>query len=326
MRYRTLGRTGLSISEIGFGTWGIGGTMWIGADDAESVRALHRSADLGVNFIDTALVYGEGRSEQVIGRFLKERPGGMLIASKVPPKNKQWPARPGVPLGKTFPYNHIIESTERSLRNLGVETIDLQQLHVWNDEWTDVAEWYEAISTLKAEGKIRHIGISINDHQPVNAIRAVASGKIDVVQVIYNIFDQDPEDVLFPACQTHDVGVIVRVPFDEGALTGSITPDTAFPAGDWRNGYFKGDRRRQVYERVERLRLLLGAEAASLPELAMRFCLHHPAVTTVIPGMRTVGHVEANCAYADGRPLSVDMISLLRHHAWDKNFYAGPGD
>jgi aryl-alcohol dehydrogenase-like predicted oxidoreductase len=238
----------------------------------------------------------------------------------------QWPARAGTPLGKAFSHSHIIESTEKSLKNLGVDTIDLQQLHVWLDDWTEVAEWYEALSTLKAEGKIRHVGISINDHQPANALRAVASGKIDVVQVIYNIFDQNPEDVLFPACQAKNVGVIVRVPFDEGALTGAIRPDTTFPAGDWRNNYFKGSRRQQVFERSEKLRSLLGPDAATLPELALRFCLHHPAVTTVIPGMRSVRNVEANCAVSDGRHLSAATLGELRHHAWDKNFYSDQGD
>ena len=322
MQYRTLGRTGLKISEIGFGTWGMGGTMWLGAEDNESLRALHRAADLGMNFLDTALVYGEGHSEQLLAKFLKERPDPMYVATKIPPKNMNWPARTGTPLGKAFPYGHIIESTERSLKNLGVDTIDLQQLHVWLDDWTDVSEWYEAVSTLKAEGKIRHIGISINDHQPANALKAVHSGKIDTVQVIYNIFDQDPEDVLFPACHAENVGVIVRCPFDEGALTGNIRPDSTFPPGDWRNRYFSGNRKQQVFDRVERLRGLLGKEASTLPELAMRFCLHHPAVATVIPGMRLMRNVETNCAVSDGRELSAAMLEELRHHAWDKNFYS----
>lgn len=324
MQYRILGRTGLRVSEVGFGTWGMGGTMWLGAEDQESLRALHRAADQGMNFLDTALVYGEGHSEQLLGKFLRERSDPMIVATKIPPKNFQWPARTGTPLGKAFPYSHIIESTERSLRNLGVETIDLQQLHVWLDDWTAVSEWYEAMSTLKAEGKIRYCGISINDHQPSNALKAVRSGKIDTVQVIHNIFDQNPEDDLFPACQTNNVGVIVRCPFDEGALTGNIRPETTFPAGDWRNRYFKGDRKQQVFDRTEKLRTTLGKEAASLPELALRFCLQHPAVATVIPGMRSARNVDANCAVSDGRQLSSHLMEELRHHAWDKNFYSDP--
>ena len=326
MRTRRLGRTGLEVSEIGFGTWGIGGTMWLGAKDDESTRALHRAADLGVNFFDTALVYGEGHSEQVLRAFLKERREPLIVATKIPPKNMTWPARPGTTVAQTFPHTHIIKSTEKSLRNLGVETIDLQQLHVWQDDWTDVAEWYEAITTLKAEGKIRYVGISINDHQPSNALRALASGKIDVVQVIYNIYDQTPEDDLFRACLRHDIGVIVRVPFDEGGLTGQITPVTTFPAGDWRNNYFRGDRKRQVFERARQLTSFLGPEASSLPELALRFCLHQPAVSTVIPGMRTVRHVESNCAVSDGRQLSPSLLRNLQHQAWDRNFYAGASD
>jgi aryl-alcohol dehydrogenase-like predicted oxidoreductase len=326
MLTRRLGRTGFEVSEIGFGTWGIGGILWIGANDEESRRALHRAADLGVNFFDTALVYGEGHSEHLLGPFLKERRERLFVASKIPPRNMIWPARSGTTIAQAFPYTHIVRSTEKSLKNLGVDTIDLQQLHVWQDDWTDDAEWYEAITALKAEGKIRYVGISVNDHQSTNALRAVASGKIDVVQVIYNIFDQTAEDELFRACIRQDVGVIVRVPFDEGGLTGDITPESTFPAGDMRNNYFRGDRKRQVFERTERLKALLSPEAASLPELALRFCLHPPAVSTVIPGMRSVWHVERNCAVSDGRLLSPALLDELQLHAWNRNFYAGPSD
>jgi aryl-alcohol dehydrogenase-like predicted oxidoreductase len=322
MQIRPLGKTGLTVSEIGFGTWGIGGTMWHGAQDSESLRALHRAADLGVNFFDTALVYGDGHSEALIGKFLRERKEPIILASKIPPRNMIWPAQPGTPLSEAFSYAHIVRSTERSLKNLGVETIDIQQLHVWQDEWTDVAEWYEAISTLKAEGKIRFAGISINDHQPSNALKAVYSGKIDTVQVIYNVFDQSPREDLFGACLNQEVGVIVRVPFDEGGLLGTITPDTTFPQGDFRNNYFKGERKQQIFERTERLRTLLGPEAATLPELAMRFCLHPAAVSTVIPGMRTTANVERNCAVSDGRRLSPALIGELGEQRWDRNFYA----
>lgn len=322
MQYRPLGKTGLTISEIGFGAWGIGNTMWQGAQDSESLRALHRAADLGVNFFDTALVYGDGHSEALIGQFLRERKEPVILASKVPPKNMVWPAQPGTPLSQAFSYAHVIRSTERSLKNLGVETIDIQQLHVWQDEWTDVAEWYEAMSTLKAEGKIRFAGISINDHQPSNALKAVLSGKIDTVQVIYNLFDQTPQEDLFRTCLNQEVGVIVRVPFDEGGLLGTLTPNTTFPRGDFRNNYFKGERKQQVFERTERLKTLLGPEAATLPELALRFCLHPAAVSTVIPGMRTSVNVERNCAISDGRRLSPALVEELSKHCWDRNFYA----
>jgi aryl-alcohol dehydrogenase-like predicted oxidoreductase len=322
MQYRLLGKTGLTVSEIGFGAWGIGNTMWQGARDSESLRALHRAADLGVNFFDTALVYGDGHSEALIGQFLRERKEPIILASKVPPRNMIWPAQPGTPLSETFSYAHVIRSTERSLKNLGVETIDIQQLHVWQDDWTDVAEWYEAITKLKAEGKIRFAGISINDHQPSNALKAVLSGKVDTVQVIYNVFDQTPRENLFRTCLNQEVGVIVRVPYDEGGLLGTITRDTIFPQGDFRNNYFKGERRQQVFERTERLKTLLGPEAATLPELALRFCLHPAAVSTVIPGMRMTTNVERNCAVSDGRRLSPALIEELSEHHWERNFYS----
>jgi len=321
MQYRRLGRTGLNVSEIGFGAWGIGKSMWRGADDTESLRALHTARDLGVNFFDTALVYGAGHSERLVGQFRRERNDEIIIASKIPPKNDRWPARPGTRLADCFPHDHIIRKTEQSLRNLRVESIDLQQFHVWIDEWVDEPEWSDAISRLKEEGKIRHFGISINDHLPGSALKVGASGKVDVFQIIYNIFDQSPEEELLPLCLQKKIGVIARVPFDEGALTGAIGPDTTFPERDWRRNYFRGERKKQVAERVERLRALLGEEASTLPELALRFCLHHEAVSTIIPGMRTRAHVRSNCEVSDGRHLSPGLLAELRDHTWEKNFY-----
>jgi aryl-alcohol dehydrogenase-like predicted oxidoreductase len=321
MRYRTLGKTGIQVSEIGFGAWGIGGELWQGADDKEALRTLARAADMGLNFIDTALAYGDGHSEQLVGAFLKESRERMVIATKIPPKNNQWPAKKGSRIGEVFPASHIVRSTEKSLKNLGIETIDIQQLHVWLDDWTDVPEWFDAISRLKADGKIRFFGVSINDHDPASALKITASGKVDTVQVIYNIFDQSPEEELFPLCLKRDIGVIARVPFDEGALTGAITPETTFPEKDFRSRYFRDDRKQQVHHRVGALTALLGSEARTLPELALRFCLHHTAVSTVIPGMRTVKHVECNCPLSDGRALSTDILEKLREHRWEKNFY-----
>ncbi len=321
MHERILGRTGIRVSEIGFGAWGIGGELWRGNNDSESLHALHRAADLGVTFFDTALAYGDGHSERLVGKFLKERREQITVATKIPPKNARWPARPGTKLSDVFPPDHIIQCTERSLKHLGVETIDLQQLHVWLDDWADDPSWQEALRKLKEEGKIRFVGISINDHQPENAIRAGDSGLVDAFQVIYNIFDQSPERGLFPYCLQHNIGVIARVPFDEGALTGTITGASTFPPGDFRNRYFRGERRKEVEEHVSRLRRHLGPEASSLPELALRFCLHHSAVSTVIAGMRTAGHAEANCSVSDGRRLSGQLLGQLREDAWDKNFY-----
>ena len=321
MKYRTLGKTGLQISEIGYGAWGIGGGMWQGSEDRESIRALHRAIDLGLNFIDTALVYGDGHSESLIAEVLKERKERLVIASKIPPKNGKWPARPGTPLRDAFPYDHIIQCTEKSLKNLDVATIDVQQFHVWLDDWTENTEWQDAIAVLKQQGKIRHFGISLNDHQPSSALKASAAGLVDSIQVIYNIFDQSPEDQLFPLCREKNIGIIVRVPLDEGGLSGSMSPETVFPKGDFRNRYFRDDRKQQLVERVNKLKNLLGPEAATVPELALRFCLHHPAVSSVIPGMRTQANVEMNCRISDGRTPSSGLIAELRKHRWDRNFY-----
>lgn len=317
MNYRTLGRTGMRVSEVGYGAWGIGGVQWTGGDDDEAKRALNLAIDRGLNFIDTALAYGRGHSERLVGEVARARSEQVFIATKIPPKNLQWPAQ-AVPLEEVFPANYIVECTEKSLRNLGVDTIDLQQFHVWHDDWVQRTEWIEAITKLREQGKIRHIGISINDYQPANVIKALRTGQIDAVQVIYNIFEQAPNGELYPVCQELNIGVLARVPFDEGGLTGAITPDTVFPEDDFRSWFFRGDRKQKVFDRVEKLKALLSAEATSLPELALRFTLSHPAVSTVIPGMRSTKHVESNIACSDGRKLSADLLERLKAFAWDR--------
>jgi aryl-alcohol dehydrogenase-like predicted oxidoreductase len=321
MRYRTLGRTGLKVSELGYGAWGIGQSMWIGADDEESLRALRRAIELGVTFIDTALGYGNGHSEELVGQVVRDVEQTVHVATKMPPKNMQWPAQPGVRAEEAFPGDWIVECTERSLRNLGLETIDVQQMHVWSDEWVDQGDWLEAIERLKNDGKIRFFGVSINDHDPASALRLVESGLVDTVQVIYNIFDQSPEDELFEAVHKANVGVIVRVPFDEGALPGRITPDTEFPEGDFRNNYFSGDRKEQVWERVQAIARGLAASTPDLPSYALRFCLSNPAVSTVIAGMRSTRNVEANAAAVDLGSLSPRELETLRQHRWVRSFY-----
>ncbi|HLK21073.1 MAG TPA: aldo/keto reductase [Bryobacteraceae bacterium] len=238
MKYRTLGKTGFSVSEVGFGAWGIGGALWQGSSDDESVRALHRAIDLGVNFIDTALAYGDGHSEKLVGRAVRESKKRIFVATKVPPMNQLWPAQPGIGIDKVFPYDYIMRSTETSLAHLKVDAIDLQQLHVWNPEWFHRDEWRRAFEELKGSGKVRALGVSINDHQPDSALELVASGMIDCVQVIYNIFDQTPEKNLFPLTQKMNVGVLARVPFDEGSLTGAINEHSTFQPGDFR-GLFR---------------------------------------------------------------------------------------
>jgi aryl-alcohol dehydrogenase-like predicted oxidoreductase len=319
---RRLGRTGLSVSEIGYGAWGIGGSMWLGAEDDESVRALHRAIDLGLNFIDTAAAYGDGHSEKLVGQVVRERPERIVVASKVPPKNGRWPAPDGVDPEDAFPAEHVRQWTERTLSNLGMDTLDVQQFHVWSDEWVGRGSWLEGVEALKDEGKIRFFGVSINDHQPWNAIKLVQTGVVDTVQVIYNVFDQSPEDELLAACEQYDVGVIVRVPFDEGSLTGRLGPGTEFPEGDFRNDYFRGDRLQQVEDHVSAILADLGIEREQLPEVALRYVLSRPEVSTVIPGMRTVRNVERNCAVGDGEGLPDEQAATLKAHRWERDFYA----
>jgi aryl-alcohol dehydrogenase-like predicted oxidoreductase len=321
VRYRKLGKAGFAVSEIGCGTWGMGGNLWFGGSDAESLAALHRAIELGVNFIDTALVYGDGHSEQLVGQALQNAGRKVYVATKVPPKNRLWPARPGVSIDEVFPYDHIIESTEQSLRNLRMEAVDLQQLHVWNPDWLERDEWKRALEDLKQSGKAKAVGVSVNDHQPDTALDVITTGRVDAVQVLYNVFDQAAAQRLFPLAQQHDVGVVARVPFDEGSLTGQIRIDTEFDPRDFRSRYFRGDRKKQVVERVDALTSELGIESGALPEIALRCCLSHPAVSTVIPGMRDSRHVERNCEASEKGPLPEETLAILRRHGWPHNFY-----
>lgn len=323
MRTRELGRSGLQVSEIGYGAWGIGESAWVGATEDESVRALDRAVDLGVNFIDTARGYGE--SERIVGRFVRRRAGagdGILVATKVPPMNRRWPAPDGVDPAEAFPGAHIRESLETSLRASGLDHFDVLQFHVWSDEWVGRGDWLETIADLKREGKIRLFGVSVNDHEPANALALVRSGVVDTVQVIYNIFDQAPADALFPACQEHGVGVIVRVALDEGGLTGRVTAGATFPEGDFRNRYFRGDRPAQVERHVDAIVADLGIGRDELAATALRFVLSSPAVSTVIPGMRSVRNVERNAAVSDGRALAQEQLGVLARHRWQRNFYS----
>jgi aryl-alcohol dehydrogenase-like predicted oxidoreductase len=320
MDYRPLGMTGLQVSAVGYGAWGIGKSAWIGAEDAESLRALDRAIDLGLTFIDTALGYGNGHSEQLVGETVRKRSEKVHVATKIPPKNALWPADPHSRAEDTFPGDHVRACTERSLRNLGLERIDVQQFHVWHDNWLDQGDWLETIEALKREGKIGAFGVSINDHRPDTALQLVRSGRVDTVQVIYNVFDQSPEDELFAATKEHGVGVIARVPFDEGGLTGSITPATEFPEGDFRAHYFRDDRRQQVADRVSAIVEDLGIERERVADVALRYVLSHDAVSTVIPGMRSIRNVERNMAIDGGLP--ADQVEKLHAHRWVRNFYS----
>jgi aryl-alcohol dehydrogenase-like predicted oxidoreductase len=326
MKTRVLGNTGYRVSEIGFGAWGLGGEMWRGVDDAEGRNALREAIEQGITFFDTALAYGNGHSEQVIGETLKNeiRAGKATVATKIPPMNRQWPAKAEYKLADVFPARYIASSTEQSLKNLKMDALHVQQLHVWNDVWLSDPEWeasYQQILRLKEEGKVLHWGISINDHAPETALNALEDPIFETAQVIYNIYDRSPEKALFGLARNKPLGIIARVPFDEGALTGNITAKTVFPAGDWRAEYFAGDRKAEAERRAKALSQVLDNQVESLPELALRFCLSAPEVSTVIPGMRRPAHVRQNAQTATRGGLSPAMLAKLKPHAWDKNWY-----
>jgi aryl-alcohol dehydrogenase-like predicted oxidoreductase len=322
MRYRQLGSTGFQVSEIGLGAWGIGGVEWLGGSDAESNAALRLAIDVGINLIDTALAYGDGHSEMLVGDAVRGAPHKIHIATKVPPKNGLWPARPGIGIEEVFPYEYILKCAARSLRNLRVNEIDLLQLHVWNPEWIARDEWKRAFETLKKSGQVRAVGVSLNDHDPDSGLDLVKSGLVDTVQVIYNVFDPSPERNLFPLCRERNVGVLARSPLDEGSLAGAVDEDTVFDPHDFRSHYFAGDRRNQVVDRVRALLDDLEFESPDmLAEVALRFCLSHPAVSAVIPGMRSTRSVEKNAVVPGQGPLPQHTLALLRRHAWARNFY-----
>jgi len=304
------------VSEIGYGMWGMGG--WTGSNDGQSLSSLQRAVDLGCNFFDTARAYGNGHSERLLGELVRANRGKVLYtATKIPPKNLQWPSRREYKLDDCFPPEHITQYVRSSLKNAGLESFHLMQFHVWEDSWLDDLRWFDNMSELREEGVIRAIGISINRWEPWNGVRAVRSGLIDAVQVIYNIFDQNPEDQLLPACAEMDVAVIARVPFDEGTLTGTLTKASAWPEGDWRNLYFVLENLNPSVDRANALKPLLAGEM-SMPEMALRFILSNPTVATVIPGMRKVAHVESNIKASGAGPLSPDLLEALRAHRWDR--------
>jgi aryl-alcohol dehydrogenase-like predicted oxidoreductase len=316
MQYRRFGKTGWNVSEIGYGMWGLAG--WTGTDDKETEQSLHRSVELGCNFFDTAWGYGEGRSEQILGKLIKSYPQKKLYAAtKIPPKNRKWPSKSHFKLEEVFPEDYIIEYTEKSLHNLGVDRIDLLQFHVWEDAWADRDEWKNAMRKLTEQGKVQHWGISVNRWEPDNSLRSIETGLFSAVQVIYNIFDQNPEDHLFPLCDKMDVGVIARVPFDEGTLTGMLNYDTVFPANDWRSTYFVPENLKSSVDHANALKPLI-PQGMSMPEMALRFILSNPHVGTIIPGMRKIRHVEANIASSDGNALSKELLGELKKHRWDR--------
>lgn len=316
MNYRTFGRLGWEVSDVGYGMWGMG--SWTGSDDEESLASLQVAVDLGCNFFDTAWAYGEGHSEALLGKLIRRNAGKRLYtATKIPPKNRQWPSRRGVPLDETFPPDHIEAYVAESLEHAGLDSFDLVQFHVWEDDWLDDLRWFHAVDDLRSQGLLEGVGISINRWEPWNGLRTVRSGLIDAVQVVYNIFDQNPEDELFPACREHGVAVIARVPFDEGSLTGNLTADSSWPEGDFRNAYFSGENLVASVRRADALKPLVPA-GSSLAEMALRFILSNPDVATAIPGMRKRRHVEENMGASDKGALPPQLLASLRSHRWER--------
>ncbi len=334
MKYRTLGKTNLKVSEVGMGTWQLAGKPWgwDAPDEAESVRSLHRFIELGGNFIDTAWVYGRvdelgdeaggHTSEELIGKFLRETGNRdqVILATKIPGKNRKWPARLGVPISEVFPKGYIEEMVDSSLESLGVDTIDLMQFHVWQDDFVNDDNWKESIQKITQAGKVKHWGLSINDYQPSNCLRTLDTGLFGSVQLIFNIFHQKPTEKLLPYAAKNNIGLIARVPLDEGGLTGKLTIDTVFN-DDMRSQYFSKDRLAEFIPRIRELEKLLGEEAATLPELALRYLLSFPEVSSVIPGTRKVKNVDANVGVSDGRILSPNLMAELKKHTWERNFY-----
>ncbi len=316
MKYRRFGRTGWQVSEVGYGMWGMVG--WTGSNDEQSLASLQFAIDLGCTFFDTAWGYGSGHSEALLGQIVKANADKKLYtATKIPPKNFIWPSQREFSLDDCFPPDHIEEYVTNSLKNSGLDSFDLMQFHVWEDHFIEDDRWVKKVAELRGQGLFHAIGISINRWEPWNGVKTVKSGFIDSVQVIYNIFDQNPADELFPACEEHDVAVIARVPFDEGTLTGSLTLESSWPADDWRSSYFVPENLKSSVEHAEALRPIIPPDM-SMPEMALRFILNNPLVHTIIPGMRQSNHVKMNLSASDKGPLSSDLHATLKNHRWDR--------
>lgn len=316
MKYRKLGRTGFKVSDMAHGLWGMSG--WSGSEDQQSLEALQIAVDNGCNFFDTAWAYGEGKSDALLGQIIARNKGKRLYAaSKIPPMNDKWPALPSYKYQEVFPARHVFKYADLIRQKLGTDSIDVLQFHVWDDSWTNEKEFRDTVEKLKNDGVIRYFGLSLNRWEPANGINAIRSGLVDTVQVIYNIFDQSPEDELFPACEKFDIGVIARVPLDEGSLGGNITRDTKFPAGDWRGGYFNPENLNNTMDRVDELKKIVPS-GMSLSQLALRFILSNPIVSTTIVGMRKPTHVKENLATSDAGPLDASLLQQLRKHRWDR--------
>ena len=323
MKYRTLGKTGFEVSEISFGAWAIGGG-WGAQSDEESLAALHKAIDLGVRFIDTAAGYGNGHSERIIGKALKERSEEIVVATKTPPADGPWPPSPYCQWEDRYSESYLRENIEERLRCLDTEAIDLLQLHTWTRAWNRDPQPFLILKKLKEEGKIRNVGISTPEQDQNSVIDLMKAGLVDSVQVIYNIFEQEPAAELLPVAQECNVGIIVRVAFDEGSLTGKYTADHSFPEDDFRSNYFAGDRLERSVRRVEAIRGDIEGSGLNLPQFALKYTLAHPAVSCVIPGMRNVRQAELNCAVSDLPDIASEYLQKMNDHRWNRGvWYSG---
>ena len=316
MKYRKLGRTGFDVSDIAYGLWGMSG--WSGSDDQQSLDSLQLSVDSGCNFFDTAWAYGDGNSDGLLGETMARNSKKRLYAaSKIPPANDKWPALSSYQYHDVFSAEHVFQYADLIRKKLRTDSIDVLQFHVWDDSWSDNPEFRSTVEKLKDGGWIRYFGLSLNRWEPDNGLKALHTGLVDVVQVIYNIFDQAPEDKLLPLCQELNIGVIARVPLDEGSLGGKMTLETRFPKDDWRSGYFGPDNLANTVQRVDKLKRILPA-GMTLPVMSLRFILSHPAVSTCIIGMRDPEHVRENVAASDAGPLDSGLLAELKKHRWDR--------
>ena len=314
MEYKILGKTGLKVSAIGFGAWAIGGNMWGPQDDNDSIAAINKALDLGVNFIDTALAYGNGHSEEIIGRVLKERKTkreDIYIATKIPPTS--WPPPPYSQAKDAFPKAKLISSVEQSLRNLDTDYVDLIQLHSWRENWTNDTDWYETLTELKEKGKVRFIGISVHDNMEDEALGLIETGRTDTIQVVYNALSQTPQKNLFPLAIKHNIGIIARVPLAYGALTGKFTKETTFASSDFRKNKYTGEGLDNILKKVQEFKSIIDSEEKlKLLSAALNFALDHEAVSVTIPGMRNIKQAEENCSiFEKDRLISEETIKKL---------------
>jgi aryl-alcohol dehydrogenase-like predicted oxidoreductase len=323
MQYRTFGRTGWQVSEIAFGAWQLGGD-WGAADDEASIDTLLYAFEQGINFVDTAELYGRGHSETVIGQALRRwNDSKIYVATKAQPTVWPDPDDDGAQMSGRYPEWHLRANVENSLRRLGVERIDLFQLHAWIASGVQSLDWLETLNALRIEGKIDQIGVSIRDFRPQDGVDLAALGLVASQQVIFNLFEQTPASELFPAGQASQTAFIARVPLDSGSLVGHWTADTY---AQWVPGsvpfqMFQGDRFALTLQRVQGLKELCAPYYPTLAEAAMRYALANQAVSTVIPGMTNRAEVDMNVAYSDGGQFPSELADALPPHAWVRNYY-----